>query len=84
VGWPSLGWVNRGGKEEKWKWAGEERVKRNWAGGERDRKWAELVDGFSFLFFSKISNSTRFYLFHYELTRAPKIINFFVYPSCNV
>jgi hypothetical protein len=59
-------------------WAGEERVKISWAGGERVRKWAELEDGFSFLFFSKISNSTKFCLFHCELTRAPKIINIFV------
>jgi hypothetical protein len=47
--------------------------------GQRERgEWAELVNGFSFFFFSKILISADFCLFHYEITRAAKIINIFV------
>jgi hypothetical protein len=60
--------------------AGEKKLGR----GERDRKWAERLDGFSFLYFSKIPNSISFCLFYCELFRAPKILKFFVKPPCAV
>jgi hypothetical protein len=48
-----------------------------WLGQRKRGAWAELMNGFSIFFFSKILNSADFCLFHCEITRAPKIIKFF-------
>jgi hypothetical protein len=72
----SWAWREERGRERKGDGPKRE-GKRSWA-REREREWAELMNGFSIFLFSKILNSADFCLFHCEITKAPKIIKFFV------
>jgi hypothetical protein len=72
-----LGLAGGKGERGKGRWA-EERGKKEL--GRRERKGVARANEWIFHFssFLKILNNADFCLFHCEITKAPKIINFFV------